>query len=157
MNLSVALTIWILTSSSSNAFSVISTSSIRTNSFNSQATSTSRFPLLHQSTTSTASSSENDVDASAVGPSKKAERLRFMKSDQFHRQGFKEVRKSVESTMQEQFQSTLVQDLRSNNFVIERDGVRVHLAKVRKSHNFISWKKVHFSVCIAYLFGFDCN
>ena len=62
---------------------------------------------------------------------KKDERLRMMKSDQFYRKGFKEVREDVESVMEEQFQSELVDDLKGNNYVIEREGVKVHLAKVR--------------------------
>jgi len=60
--------------------------------------------------------------------SKKAQRLEFMKSDQFYRNGFKEVRTDVESTMQDQFKSNLVDEMKDNQFVIERDGVRVHLA-----------------------------
>jgi 4-hydroxy-3-methylbut-2-en-1-yl diphosphate reductase len=121
MKLSVALSVWLLTSSSSvDAFTVVLPTTTQ------PTTRTNYNSFL--SSASTASSSENDV---TTEPSKKAERLRFMKSDQFHRQGFKEVRKAVESTMQEQFQSSLVQDLRSNDFVIERYGVRVHLAKVR--------------------------
>lgn len=60
--------------------------------------------------------------------SKKTQRLKFMKSDQFYRNGFKEVRKDVEETMGEQFQSNLVDELKDNKFVIEKDGVRVHLA-----------------------------
>jgi len=52
-----------------------------------------------------------------------------MKSDQFYRNGFKEVRKDVEDTMKDQFKSNLVDDLKSNQFVMEREGVRVHLAK----------------------------
>lgn len=62
---------------------------------------------------------------------KKDERLRMMKSDRFYRKGFKEVREDVESVMEEQFQSELVDDLKGNNYVIEREGVKVHLAKVR--------------------------
>ena len=62
---------------------------------------------------------------------KKDERLRMMKSKQFHRKGFKEVREHVEDTMEGQFKSELVEDFKKNNYVIERDGVKVHLAKVR--------------------------
>lgn len=62
---------------------------------------------------------------------KKDERLRMMKSDQFHRKGFKEVRDSVEATMQQQFQSDIVKDLRQSNYLMEKDGVKVYLAKVR--------------------------
>lgn len=60
--------------------------------------------------------------------SKKNKRLQFMKSENFYRNGFKEVRKDVEGTMEEQFKSKLVDELKSNQFVIERDGVKVHLA-----------------------------
>jgi hypothetical protein len=91
--------------------------------------------ILQQSSASTSSSSSAAAAAAqdeVTRKSKKAERLRFMKSDQFHRQGFKEVREKVESTMGEQFESTLVKDLKSSNYVVERDGVRVHLAKVRQ-------------------------
>ena len=68
---------------------------------------------------------ESDAPATV---SKKQQRLAFMKSDQFYRNGFKEVRKEVEDTMEGQFQSTIVDELKENEFVIERDGVRVHLA-----------------------------
>eukprot|EP00540_Astrosyne_radiata_P007200 CAMPEP_0116868100 /NCGR_PEP_ID=MMETSP0418-20121206/26996_1 /TAXON_ID=1158023 /ORGANISM="Astrosyne radiata, Strain 13vi08-1A" /LENGTH=447 /DNA_ID=CAMNT_0004504007 /DNA_START=118 /DNA_END=1461 /DNA_ORIENTATION=- len=61
--------------------------------------------------------------------SKKKERLRLMRDKQFHRQGFKEQRDEVEKTMDNEYQSALVKDLRSNQYVMERDGVRVHLAK----------------------------
>lgn len=61
---------------------------------------------------------------------KKDDRLRFMKSDNFYRTGFKEVREDVENTMQQQFKSELVDDLKQNNYAIERDGVKVYLAKV---------------------------
>mmetsp|Transcript_35372 Transcript_35372/g.60075 ORF Transcript_35372/g.60075 Transcript_35372/m.60075 type:complete len:462 (+) Transcript_35372:27-1412(+) len=62
-------------------------------------------------------------------PTKKEKRLQFMKTPTFHRRGFKEVRESVENNMQEQFESELVGELKSNDFVIEKDGVKVHLAK----------------------------
>jgi len=60
---------------------------------------------------------------------KKEDRLNFMKSDRFHRRGFKEVRGKVESDVQEQYQSALVNDMKSANYVIEKDGVKVYLAK----------------------------
>ena len=63
-------------------------------------------------------------------PTKKEERLRMMKSDKFFRQGFKEVREQVEDTMGQQFKSEIVDDLKSSNYVMERDGVKVYLAKV---------------------------
>ena len=62
-------------------------------------------------------------------PTKKEKRLKYMKTDQFHRRGFKEVRDDVEKSMDEQFKSQLVDELKTNNFVIEKDGVKVHLAK----------------------------
>jgi 4-hydroxy-3-methylbut-2-en-1-yl diphosphate reductase len=63
------------------------------------------------------------------GTTKKEDRLRFMKSDQFHRRGFKEVREKVERDVQEQYQSEVVGELKSSNYVVEKDGVKVHLAK----------------------------
>jgi len=60
---------------------------------------------------------------------KKAERLRFMQNKQFHRKGFKEVREGVETVMKEQFMSGLVNDMKTGQYVLERDGVKVHLAK----------------------------
>ena len=62
--------------------------------------------------------------------SKKEERRRIMASESFHRKGFKEVRSKVEENMKQEYQSELVKDLKSSNYVMERDGVRVHLAKV---------------------------
>lgn len=65
------------------------------------------------------------------GMSKKKEnRLNFMKSDRFHRRGFKEVRDKVEANVQQQYQSELVDDLKSSNYLIEKDGVKIYLAKV---------------------------
>ena len=55
----------------------------------------------------------------------------MMKSKQFYRQGFKEVRENVEEVMESQFKSSIVDDLKSSNYVMERDGVKVYLAKVR--------------------------
>lgn len=60
---------------------------------------------------------------------KKEKRLKFMKTESFHRRGFKEVREGVEKSMEEQFKSQLVDELTSNDFVIEKDGVKVYLAK----------------------------
>ena len=54
-----------------------------------------------------------------------------MKSDRFYRKGFKEVRDDVEEEMGEQFESEVVKDLKESNYMIERDGVKVYLAKVR--------------------------
>ena len=63
---------------------------------------------------------------------KKEDRLNFMKNEQFHRRGFKEVRDQVEQSIEEQYQSDIVDELKSSNYVIEKDGVKVYLAKVRK-------------------------
>lgn len=52
-----------------------------------------------------------------------------MSSDSFHRKGFRDVRDGVEKSMEEQFKSQLVDELRSNDFVLERNGVKVYLAK----------------------------
>jgi len=55
----------------------------------------------------------------------------MMKSDRFYRKGFKEVREGVEQEMGEQFESDVVNDLKQHDYMIERDGVKVYLAKVR--------------------------
>jgi hypothetical protein len=73
---------------------------------------------------------ESTEAAESRKPTKKDERLRMMKSDNFYRRGFAEVRQGVEEKMGQQFKSPVVDELRSSNFVIERDGVKVHLAKV---------------------------
>eukprot|EP00522_Entomoneis_paludosa_P018295 CAMPEP_0172451920 /NCGR_PEP_ID=MMETSP1065-20121228/9738_1 /TAXON_ID=265537 /ORGANISM="Amphiprora paludosa, Strain CCMP125" /LENGTH=466 /DNA_ID=CAMNT_0013203891 /DNA_START=312 /DNA_END=1712 /DNA_ORIENTATION=+ len=77
---------------------------------------------LQQSTEAAAETTETDK-------SKKDARLRMMKSDQFHRRGFKEVREQVEGRMVQEYESPLVKELRSSNFVMEKDGVKVYLAK----------------------------
>lgn len=71
----------------------------------------------------------SSADTEERKPTKKEKRLEFMKETTFHRKGFKEVRDNVEKNMGEQFKSSLVDELKSNNYVIEKDGVRVHLAK----------------------------
>jgi soluble cytochrome b562 len=81
---------------------------------------------------------ETDAAAPTAAPkssTKKEDRLRFMKSEHFYRKGFKEVREDVEKTMQEQFKGKLIDDLKASNYVIERDGVKVYLAKVRPIQN----------------------
>jgi len=83
---------------------------------------------LHQSS---ATESETSSEADATRQMrKKDDRLRMMKSEQFHRKGFKEVREKVEDVMNNQFKSDLVEQFKENNYVIERDGVKVYLAKV---------------------------
>lgn len=99
-------------------------------------------PVVPSKTTSLASttteSSESSSAAAAAAATdaeptrrttKKDKRLTMMKSDKFHRKGFKEVRDSVEKLMETQFQSPLVKEFRSSNYMIEKDGVKVYLAK----------------------------
>ncbi len=74
------------------------------------------------------SSSEATTTEEAKKVSKKAQRLEFMKSNQFYRNGFKEVRSDVENIMQGQFKSSLVDEMKENSYIIERDGVKVYLA-----------------------------
>jgi 4-hydroxy-3-methylbut-2-enyl diphosphate reductase len=62
---------------------------------------------------------------------KKDNRLRMMKSPRFHRRGFKEVREDAEQRLEDEYMSGMVKDLRTSNYVMERDGVKVYLAKVR--------------------------
>jgi 4-hydroxy-3-methylbut-2-enyl diphosphate reductase len=61
--------------------------------------------------------------------SKKDGRLSFMKSDKFHRKGFKEVREGVEETINSQFQSSLVDEFKASNYMLDKGGVKVYLAK----------------------------
>lgn len=76
-------------------------------------------------------STAEDVEAPATKqPTKKEQRLRMMKSDRFHRKGFKEVRDGVETSMKQQYQSSIVKDLKTSNYLLEKDGVKVYLAKV---------------------------
>ncbi|KAL7497932.1 hypothetical protein ACHAWT_009441 [Skeletonema menzelii] len=74
-------------------------------------------------------SMSTEVAEESKKASKKEQRLKFMKTDSFHRRGFKDVREGVEKSMEEQFKSKLVDELTSNDFVLERDGVKVFLAK----------------------------
>ncbi|KAL7463761.1 hypothetical protein ACHAXS_004115 [Conticribra weissflogii] len=73
--------------------------------------------------------SQESTPTTEKKPTKKEKRLQYMKDPNFHRKGFKEVRPNVEKTMETQFKSPLVDELKTSNYVIERDGVRVHLAK----------------------------
>ena len=61
--------------------------------------------------------------------SKKQDRLRFTKSPQYHRKGFIDVRPKVEDTMEAQYKSDLVKDLKTNNYLVKKDGVKIYLAK----------------------------
>jgi 4-hydroxy-3-methylbut-2-enyl diphosphate reductase len=81
-----------------------------------------------QSNTQLQMSSETTQEEASTRVSKKHKRLEFMKSPQFHRNGFKEIRSQVEDTMKQQFKSSVVDEMKSNQFVMERDGVKVHLA-----------------------------
>jgi len=85
-------------------------------------------PGVTRMQTSMSATAVDEQDPKVV-VTKKNERLRMFKSDKFHRKGFKDVREEVESRMENQFQSELVKDLTSNEFMVEKDGVRVHLAK----------------------------
>ena len=91
---------------------------------------------------STSSSTEDQQTTSSYGKGmKKQERRRIMASDSFHRMGFKDVRPQAAETMKKEYQSELVADMKTSNFVMERDGVRVHLAKVcfaRSSATFVN-------------------
>jgi 4-hydroxy-3-methylbut-2-en-1-yl diphosphate reductase len=107
------------------------------------ATAASAFvPSIHRhnamtsrmETTAVKMSTVEQVEQNEKKVTKKEERLRFMKSDQFYRMGFKDVRKSVEGVMETQFKGKTVDELKSSNYVMQRDGVKVYLAKVRNSH-----------------------
>jgi 4-hydroxy-3-methylbut-2-enyl diphosphate reductase len=82
---------------------------------------------IHMS--STEATSVDDTSSTRTMSTKKEKRLQYMKSPSFYRQGFKDVRPAVEKSMEAQFKSPLVDELKSSNYVIEKDGVKVHLAK----------------------------
>ena len=82
---------------------------------------------------STVTSEDTEAAKKEREPTKKEERLRWMKNEQFHRKGFKEVRKEVEGRMEQEFNSEIVGELKESNYMIERDGVKVYLAKVRRA------------------------
>jgi 4-hydroxy-3-methylbut-2-enyl diphosphate reductase len=84
-----------------------------------------------QFTTSTSTTTFMSTKETGSMSQKKGDRLKFMKNERFHRRGFKEVREQVESSIGEQFQSNIVDELKSSNYLIEKDGVKVYLAKVR--------------------------
>lgn len=133
MKLSLALSILISSSATVSTTAFAPSAQQTRRAFVGQSSSSSSLLVLQQSSTpAAAAAAAAAAEDEITKKSKKAERLRFMKSDQFHRQGFKDVREKVETTMGEQFESTLVKDLKSSNYVVERDGVRVHLAKVKK-------------------------
>mmetsp|Transcript_25982 Transcript_25982/g.47099 ORF Transcript_25982/g.47099 Transcript_25982/m.47099 type:complete len:463 (-) Transcript_25982:167-1555(-) len=96
-------------------------------------TGTTAFTPSHHTLQRTTALRMSTVEETSVEESKpvrkKEKRLQYMKTDTFHRRGFKEVREGVEKAMSEQFESELVDELKSNNFVINKDGVKVHLAK----------------------------
>mmetsp|Transcript_20162 Transcript_20162/g.50182 ORF Transcript_20162/g.50182 Transcript_20162/m.50182 type:complete len:460 (+) Transcript_20162:307-1686(+) len=66
---------------------------------------------------------------STKSQSKKNDRLEFMKNPQYHRRGFTDVRPKIEEKMEEDYTSELVEDLKSNNYLVEKDGVKMYLAK----------------------------
>mmetsp|Transcript_45816 Transcript_45816/g.111725 ORF Transcript_45816/g.111725 Transcript_45816/m.111725 type:complete len:485 (-) Transcript_45816:2809-4263(-) len=87
---------------------------------------------LHMSTTEEEATASTEKQTAGGMSKKKGERLQFMKSDQFHRRGFKEVRDKVESDIEEQFNAKLVEDLKESNYVLDKTdevGVKVYLAK----------------------------
>uniref|UniRef100_A0A7S3V8X8 4-hydroxy-3-methylbut-2-enyl diphosphate reductase n=1 Tax=Chaetoceros debilis TaxID=122233 RepID=A0A7S3V8X8_9STRA len=105
---------------SSIALLLIATSSALTAS---AFTQSSAFGVRSQSGLFMSEATEEEAKVS-----KKNKRLQFMKDDQFYRNGFKDVRKDVEDVMEGQFKSKLVDDMKENKHIVEREGVRVHLA-----------------------------
>lgn len=87
---------------------------------------------------SSSAATEAEIEEAERKDSKKNDRLRMMKSPNFHRRGFKEVRDDAEKRLADQYMSNLVKDLRSNNYMMERDGVKVYLAKVRTTNYVLS-------------------
>eukprot|EP00568_Trieres_chinensis_P001377 CAMPEP_0183292142 /NCGR_PEP_ID=MMETSP0160_2-20130417/1311_1 /TAXON_ID=2839 ORGANISM="Odontella Sinensis, Strain Grunow 1884" /NCGR_SAMPLE_ID=MMETSP0160_2 /ASSEMBLY_ACC=CAM_ASM_000250 /LENGTH=473 /DNA_ID=CAMNT_0025453059 /DNA_START=22 /DNA_END=1443 /DNA_ORIENTATION=- len=120
----LAIASFYLALSASSAFAFSTAPAFVVGPAASAAASTTSLPM------STAEASSTDVAESDGAPkSKKEGRLRMMKNPQFFRKGFKEVRGDVESVMDGEYKSQLVDEMKGNEFKIERDGVTVYLAK----------------------------
>ena len=113
---------WIVTTTSST------TSAFVPATFVGRRSNSNRIALSSSTTTTTTSAEEAATNKPRT---KKEARLNFMKSERFHRQGFKEVRNKVEDDVKGKFYSELVGELKESNYLIEKDGVKVYLAKVR--------------------------
>ncbi|KAG7372568.1 E-4-hydroxy-3-methyl-but-2-enyl pyrophosphate reductase [Nitzschia inconspicua] len=117
--------------SSSTVSAFLASAAFLSSPFSCQAFS----PISQVSTTTkmkTSLFSTTEESKATSGMSKKKEdRLNFMKSDQFHRRGFKEVRSQVEQDIENQFQAKIVNELKESNYMIENKdaGVKVYLAK----------------------------
>lgn len=130
----VAAVLLVAAASPAFAFAPAAVPSSRHAAANANAQNAAQLLVLRMSSSVEQQQQQQQEDATAVTArkvTKKDDRLRFMKSGQFYRQGFKEVRESVEGVMSEQFKSSTVDELKASNYVMERDGVKVYLAKVR--------------------------
>lgn len=110
----------LLSLSSSNAFVANKQSSL---TFHSNINNNDSTTTLRMSTT------VEESGAEAKKKTKKLRRMEIMKADNFFRRGFKEVRDEVEKSVQDQYGSSVVDEMKENNNVIEQDGVKVYLAK----------------------------
>ena len=92
-------------------------------------TSTSLYSTAESGTTESGTTTTSQAVKSMS--KKKEDRLNFMKSKRFHRRGFKEVRSQVEQDILTQYQGEIVNDLKTSNYMIDREdvGVKVYLAK----------------------------
>ena len=124
----------LLSLSSSNAFVANKQSSL---TFHSTINNNDSTTTLRMSTT------VEESGAEAKKKTKKLRRMEIMKADNFFRRGFKEVRDEVEKSVQDQYGSSVVDEMKENNNVIEQDGVKVYLAKVSFLHTL---KKKHKSL-----------
>ena len=120
-----ALAAYFLLAASSTAFQPLSYRPVASQQLQQRNT----FSISSSSSSSLCMSTVEE-EAQAAPTTKKEARLRMMKSDQFYRQGFKDVRVNVEEVMENQFKSSIVDTLKTSNYVMEREGVKVYLAKV---------------------------
>ena len=122
-----ALAAYFMLAASSTAFQPLSYRPVSSQQLQQRNT----FSISSSSSSLSMSTVEEEAQAAAAAPTTKKEaRLRMMKSDQFYRQGFKDVRVNVEEVMENQFKSSIVDTLKTSNYVMEREGVKVYLAKV---------------------------
>ena len=87
-------------------------------------------PRVHHVQSTKQDLQEEEVEVQRKQVNKKKERWNIARSPKYHKSGFKEFREKVDERMERDYKAPLVESIRSSNNVLEKDGVRVHLAEV---------------------------
>ncbi|GMI58530.1 hypothetical protein ScalyP_jg1721 [Parmales sp. scaly parma] len=72
--------------------------------------------------------SSTSTDASPA-PSKKEQKRKMMANPDFFRNGFKAVRKDAKESMKTEYESSIVAEMKTNDYLLERGDVKIYLAK----------------------------